>query len=208
MKLKLEILFAFVIMMNFTFAQNTIKMTNNYGSENQDVQDLLNFENIFFDKLNFQSENLKGKFYEIVLDEFRNGKLVKTATLFDGSEADIFKIDNDKLSLKFAFKLSDEKLKTFIIGKTISGQGFYSKKYYSKLYNDENDYALKNFFGMKKEINLDSNKKNPIFAIITPTIHEDGSGSYCEVAQSGIDPEKLGEKFKIPHYFLISIKFK
>ena len=40
-------------MMNFTFAQNTIKMTNNYGSENQDVQDLLNFENIFFDKLNF-----------------------------------------------------------------------------------------------------------------------------------------------------------
>ena len=132
---------------------------------------------------------------------------MKTSVLFDGSEADIFKIDKDKLSLKFAFKLSDGKLKTFVIGKTISGQGFYSKKFYSKLHNEEDDYALKNFLGSKEDISLDINKKNAIFAIITPTIHEDGTGSYCEVAQSDIAPEKLGEKFKIPHYFLVSIKF-
>ena len=43
---------------------------------------------------------------------------------------------------------------------------------------------------------------------ITPTIHEDGSSSYCEVAQSDIAPEKLGAHFKIPHYFLITIAFK
>ncbi|SDF00353.1 hypothetical protein [Epilithonimonas hungarica] len=191
---------------SLAFAQN-VKVTSNYGSENQDIQDLINFENIFFDKLNFQSENLKGKTYKIVLEEFKKGKLVKTSVLFDGSEADIFKIDKDKLSLKFAFKLSDGKLKTFVIGKTISGQGFYSKKFYSKLHNEEDDYALKNFLGSKEDISLDINKKNAIFAIITPTIHEDGTGSYCEVAQSDIAPEKLGEKFKISHYFLVSIKF-
>ena len=40
------------------------------------------------------------------------------------------------------------------------------------------------FFGSKTELNLDISKKNAVFAIITPTIHKDGSGSYCEVAQS------------------------
>lgn len=201
-----KLIYALTLISSLAFAQN-VKMTSNYGSENQEIQDLINFENIFFDKLNFQSENLKGKSYKISLDEFQGGKLVKTSVIFDGSEADIFKIDKDKLSLKFAFKLSDGKLKTFVIGKTISGQGFYSKKFYSKLHNEEDDYALKNFLGSKEEISLDINKKNAIFAIITPTIHEDGSGSYCEVAQSNIAPEKLGEKFKIPHYFLVSIKF-
>ena len=201
-----KLIYLSALFSSLTFAQN-IKVTSNYGSENKDFQDLISFENIFFNKLNFQSENLKGKSYKIVLDEFRNGKIVKTSVLFDGSESDIFKIDNDKLSLKFAFKLSDRKLKTFVIGNTASGQGFYSKKFYSKLYNDEDDYALKNFFGSREEISLDINKKNAIFAIITPTIHKDGYGSYCDVAQSDIAPEKLGEKFNIPHYFLVTIKF-
>lgn len=201
-----KLIYSLSLISSFAFAQN-IKVTSNYGSQNQDIQDLITFENIFFDKLTFQSENLKGKSYEIDLEEFRNGKSVKTSILFDGAEADIFKIGNDKLSLKFAFKLSDGKLKTFVIGNTVSGQGFYSKKHYSKLFNDEDDYALKNFFGSTEEISLDINKKNAIFAIITPTIHKDGSGSYCEVAQSDIAPEKLGEKFNIPHYFLVTIKF-
>ena len=69
-------------------------------------------------------------------------------------------------------------------------------------------YALKDFFGEKKELTINPNKKNAVFAILTPTIHPDGSGSYCEVAQSDIAPEKLGEHFKIPHYFLVTINFK
>lgn len=63
-------------------------------------------------------------------------------------------------------------------------------------------------FGSKKELNISLDKKNAVFEIITPTIHKDGSGSYCEVAQADEKPEKLGEKFKIPHYFLINITFK
>lgn len=192
------IIYFFAFISSLTFAQN-VKLTSNYGSENQDIQDLINFENIFFDTLNFQSETLKGKSYVIALEEFKNGKLVKTSTLFDD---DYFKIDKDKLTLKFAFKLANGKLKTQIFG-----NGFMSKKSYLKLSSNEDDYAMKNFFGSKDELTLDINKKNYIFAIITPTIHEDGSGSYCEVAQSNIAPEKLGEKFKIPHYILVSIKF-
>lgn len=203
MSLKIKILFFFAIITNFATAQNTIKMTNNYGSENNEIQDLIDFENIYIEQLNFESEKLKGKFYVITLEEFKNGKLVSSSTLFDGSETDYFKIGTAKESIKFLFKLSDGKLKTYI-----RGQKFGSKKSYFKLNSDSDKYALKDFFGSKEELNLELNKKNAVFAIITPTIHKDGSGSYCEVAQSDIIPEKLGEHFKIPHYFIINIEFK
>ena len=202
MKLKITILFAFVIMTNLAFAQN-VKMTNNYGSENQEIQDLIDFENIYIEQLNFESENLNGKHYQINIEEYKDGKHIKTSNLFDSSESEYFKIDSNKESLKFFFKLSEEKLKAYIRGKK-----FGSKKAYFKLRNDEDKYALKDFFGSKKELNIDLQKKNAVFALITQTIHEDGSGSYCEVAQSEIAPEKLGEHFKIPHYFIISITFK
>ncbi len=203
MKLKFKFLFTIIFFSNFVFSQNTIKMTNNYGSENKEIQDLIDFENIYIEQLNFEGENLKGKSYQINLEEYVNGKLSKSTMIFDGTETDYFKIDSDKESLKFFFKLSDGKLKTYI-----RGNKFGSKKSYFKLIGESDQYALKDFYGSKKELILDLNKKNSVFAIITPTIHKDGSGSYCEVAQSDIQPEKLGEKFKIPHYFLVTITFK
>ncbi|MBA4155100.1 hypothetical protein [Flavobacterium sp.] len=203
MKLKIGIFYLIMFMTNLVFGQNTIKMTSNYGSENNEIQDLIDFENIFIQSLNFQGDKLKGNFYIINLEEFKNGKLIKTSTLFDGSETDYFKIDTDNESLKFFFKLSDGKLKAYVRGKK-----FGSKKSYFKLNTEADKYALKDFFGSNEEMNIELNKKTAVFAIITPTIHKDGSGSYCEVAQSSIKPEKLGEHFKIPHYFLITITFK
>lgn len=203
MNLSRKLLFLFIAITHFAFAQNTVKMTNNYGSENNEIQDLIDFENIYIEQLNFQNENLKGKHYQINIEEFKNGKLIKTSNLFDGSESDYFKIDGNTESIKFFFKLSDGTLKAYIRGKK-----FGSKKSYFKLSSDSDKYALKDFFGSKEELNIDLQQKNTVFAIITPTLHKDGSGSYCEVAQSGIAPEKLGEYFKIPHHFLITITFK
>jgi hypothetical protein len=203
MNTKIKVLLTFLVLSNIAFAQNVVKMTNNYGSENPEIQDLIDFENIYIEKLNFESEKLNGKFITISIEEYKNGKLKNTSILFDGSESDYFKINSDKESLKFFFKMTDGKLKTYIRGKK-----FGSKKSFFKLYEDSEKYALKDFFGIKSELNLDIKEKNAIFAIITPTIHKDGSGSYCEVAQSNIEPEKLGENFKIPHYFIVNIEFK
>lgn len=69
------------------------------------------------------------------------------------------------------------------------GERFGSKKSYYIIYSAADDYAVKNFFGNNKEIILDVTKKNAILSVITPTKHEDGSASYCEVAQSGIAAE-------------------
>lgn len=197
------ILAILILSSNFAFSQNTIKMTYNGENENKEIQGLIDFENIYIEELNFESENLKGKSYQINLEEYVNGKFTKVSMLFDGTESDYFKIDSDKESVKFFFKLSDGKLKTFIRGKK-----FGSKKSYFKLFSDSEQYAVKDFFGSKKELNIEFDKKNAVFAIITPTINKDGSGSYCKVAQSDEKPENLGKKFKIPHYFLITITFK
>lgn len=188
---------------NFSFAQNTIKVTNNYGSENADIQNLIDFENIYFEQLNFEGKDIERKQYLISIQEFKDGKLINKSVLFDGSDSDYFKIKTDKESLKFLFKMTDGKLKTYI-----RGTKFGSKKSYFKLKSDSDQYALKDFFGRNKELNIDSKQETAIFAIITPTKHADGFSSYCEVVQSDIKPENLGTHFKIPHYFLITIQFK
>jgi hypothetical protein len=200
--MKLKIIFILALLSNAITAQDYIKMTNNYGSQNKEIQDLIDFENIYIEQLNFSSLKLIGKSYKINIEEYKNGILLSTTKLFDGFESDYFKITTKEETLKFFFRLSDGKLKTYIRGKK-----FGSKKSYFNLMSDSDQYVLKDFFGNKEVINLDINSKNTLFAIITPTIHSDGSGSYCEVVQSEIKPEKLGEHFKIPHYFLITITF-
>ncbi|MDM1299252.1 hypothetical protein HXZ94_12205 [Empedobacter falsenii] len=199
----LKFIFSLFLISNFAFSQNTIKMTYKYGSDNGEIQDIIDFENIYIETLNFEGDLLNGKNYQINLEEYKNGKLTTKKLLFDSSESDYFKINSNSLSLKFFFKMSDGKLKTYIRSNL-----FGTKKSYFNLMNDPDKYALKDFFGEKKEVTINPNKKNAVFAILTPTIHPDGSGSYCEVAQSDIAPENLGEHFKIPHYFLVTINFK
>lgn len=202
MKFK-NLLLLFILVVNFSFAQNNIKVTTNYGSKNAEIQNLIDFEKIYFEQFNFEGKDLKGKQYVINLQEFADGKLVNTSSLFDGRETDFFKIKSNKESLTFLFKVADGKLKTYI-----RGVKFGSKKSYFDLKSDSDDYTLKDFFGNKTELNIDSNQETAILAIITPTKHADGSASYCEVVQSDIKPENLGAHFNIPHYFLVTIQFK
>lgn len=198
-------LFLLILATNVSWAQQIVKVSNNYACENKEVQELIDFQNIYIERLNFVGEALKGKYYEVNIQEFKNGKPSPKVRLFDGSESDYFKISLESLSLKFFFSMTDGKLKTYI-----KGSGFGSKKSYFKLSSDSELYALKDFLGSNEflEINIASETDIPIFAIITPTMHKDGSGSYCEVVQSDIKPENLGAHFKIPHYFLVSIRFK
>jgi len=60
--------------------------------------------------------------------------------------------------------------------------------------------VLKDFFGGENFLEVSATQRFPILAIITPTTHKDGSGSYCEFVQSDLKPEDIGIHFKIPHY--------
>ena len=114
MNLKNTFLILILVITNSVLAQNSIKMTNNYGSNNTEIQDLIDFQNIYIEKLNFEGKELINKSYEINIQEFKNGKLIKKVKLFDGYEDEYFKIKSDTESLKFFFSLTDGKLKTYI----------------------------------------------------------------------------------------------
>ena len=53
-----QLLLVLALISNQAFAQDSIKMTNSYGAENAELQDLMDFEGIYIETLNFES----GKF--------------------------------------------------------------------------------------------------------------------------------------------------
>ena len=48
MKQLLKFIFSLFLISNFAFSQNTIKMTYKYGSDNGEIQDIIDFENKTF----------------------------------------------------------------------------------------------------------------------------------------------------------------
>jgi hypothetical protein len=201
--MKIKLLIIAILSLQFNYGQNTVKMVTQYGSKNKEISELMYFQEIGVETLSFESPEIINKYYEINLKEYKNGKLVNTKQLFDGVGSEYFKIDSTFTSFKFFTRMEDNKMKVYIKGKR-----FGSKKETFNLEEGNGNYVLKDFQGAKKFTTVPLNEEFPILAVITPTKHKDGSGSYCEVAQSEIAPEKFGEKFNIPHYFIISMKFK
>ncbi|WP_306349778.1 hypothetical protein [Flavobacterium sp. '19STA2R22 D10 B1'] len=185
-----------------SFSQEGIKMKINSGYST-DLQTLLLFEEISIDEIVFSGKELVGKNYQINIKEFKKNILIKTTTLFDSSEDEYFRIKEEKIKFKIAGKITDKK--EFKI--QIFADRFASRKESFTLLDNNLRYVVKNFLGSKSEIDVPVNKAFYILSLITPTKHKDGSSSYCEVAQSNFDPEKFGDKYDIPHYYLIEMKF-
>jgi hypothetical protein len=191
-------LFAFC----YSFGQTT-KMELKYGAETEELNQILSFQNMYKQSVKLSGSNLNGKYYQIFVKEYKANKLVNIDTLFDGSETSYFNIEGDSTSFEFFAQTANNELKVQIMTPR-----FNSKKLIYKTFPNNHDYALKDFLGEKKGLDIVVGKPFYAFAIITPTIHKNGSGSYCEVAQSDTDPEDFGTKFKIPHYFLVQIVVK
>jgi hypothetical protein len=203
----MKFLFAsFILLLTFntSFSQDSTKMRITGGSENRDLQSMMAFEGIALDKFEFSGKQLIGKDYDFKVKEFKNGKLVSTTILMDSREDEYFKIKRDTFRFKMFTKVGDDK--KFNI--EIAFGGFTSKRLTFNLFNKNGLYAMKTFLGGKMEMNLPATGKFYIMSLITPTLHKDKSSSYCEVTQSGLDPEKLNEKYNIPHYFLIEMTLK
>ncbi|MFD2517711.1 hypothetical protein [Salinimicrobium flavum] len=172
------------------------------GIGNTDLQTLFDFENINQTEFFFDGESIKGKYFVLTMKEFLNGEMINTTTLFDERGNQYFKIDSSKTSFKLLSKIDKEDLKIWI-----RGGKFGSKQSYFPLTHDNGRYVAKDFFGSKEILKEDTNDPFYIMSIITPNRNPDGSGSYCRVAQSEIDPEQFGNEYAIPHYYLIEIQF-
>lgn len=185
------------------FAQSDVLMRSEYGSDDIDLQSVLRFEDISMEILTFSNSNLKGKDYLITIKDFVNGKLMKTDVAFDSKEDPYFKIREDKLVFRVLTKVTSENTVKF----DFQFNGFSKRKEY-KVAANHKEFATKNFLGSKSEVLIPLDKSNYILTYMMPYQKKDGSKQYCEVVQSGVNPEELGKKYAIPRYFLIDIKFQ
>lgn len=181
----------------------TATVTLEAGAQDRDLQTILYFEGISYEKLLVNSPLLVGKNYQLILTEFVKGALTKTDVVFDSSEDEYFKLKTDKLGFAVVSKVTDGN--EFKL--SFQFNGFSASRKYPVDAREKDKFTLKSFFHKEAPISLAPDAKNYLLAFMTPYVRADKSEAYCEVAQSGIDPERLYERYKIPHYFLVAIKF-
>ncbi len=151
----------------------------------------------------FSGNDLKDKDFQISVKEFAGGKLSKTEVVFDSKEDDYFKIKSNEFNFRVLAKAASENTVRF----DFQFNGFYKQKEY-KVAANQKGFALKDFLGRKPELSIPLNTNTYILTYMMPYEKKDDSKQYCEVVQSGVNPEDFGTKYAIPTYFLIDIKFQ
>lgn len=175
-----------------------------YGLDFNDLQNIMYFEGIGLEKFKIKSDSINGKNYQILIKELKNGKIVKIDTVFNSREDEYFRIKEDSLTFTVITKTYDQNYFKILF----QFDGFSSERKYTVLPAERDKFTMKSFFGNKPELPISLKETNYMLTYMMPYVKSDKSTAYCEVAQSGLNPEKLYDKYKIPHYFLIAIRFE
>jgi hypothetical protein len=187
-----------------SFGQSTATLRTKAGVKDAELQHVLYFEGISYQKFAIKSGELKGKNFALVITEFKEGKSVRVDTVFNSREDEYFRLKSDSLVFSTLTKMSDDS--EFKI--QFQFNGFSSARKYKVLPSEKEKFTLKGFHKTSANHTIKLNEKNYLLAYMMPFVRPDKSEAYCEVAQSGLNPETLYDKYKIPHYFLVQLRFK
>lgn len=96
-----------------TFSQmkmkSEIKMTTQYGSEIQELQDILTFEKIDYYKAQFTGADLKGKDFYLLVKKMWNGNVKEVDTIINTAKNQrMSPIDSDIFNFRVIAKKSSE----------------------------------------------------------------------------------------------------
>ena len=201
-----NLLFIFMLVQmslpHFAYSQTAI-LTAESGVHNPDLQSILYFEGINMERFSIKDPALSGKDFQVSAKEFIDGQLVKTDTLFNSLEDVYFRLKTDSLVFRVISKITESgKFKI-----RFQFNGFAVAREYQLSASEKDKFTLKDFLGRQKEKSLAIPGASYLLAFMPPYIRPDKSEAYCEVAQSGTDPEKLFDKYGLKHYYLIGISF-
>ncbi len=201
MKTKDLLLIAVVFTLSFMNAnaqtETGIKMTSPESKTDKALLDLMSWQKIGYQQVEFTGKDLKGKDYYLVSKEIWDGEIKKIDTLINTTSHILFKKAEDTLKVTLMNgKESEKKLRTqFDFGR------FSLENTYESLLTD--DYSMRTYGRL---VDIEPNKPFYAFAYILP--YEKGNGKYyCAVEGSGKDIEKWGETFGIKHYILFEMCF-
>lgn len=194
-----------LLLISSVFAvESNIKMTFGYGTDSADLLSILRFENIDLYKVSFKGSDLKDKHFKITIKEFTDGKLVNEKVALDSKElGDLGIIKSDTFSFRTLSRRTLDNTAKF----QFQFDRFHNEQVF-KINENYKGFVMKSFLGANPEMPMPVNESKYFLTFMMPYMKPDGSGAYCEVAQSGANPEEFGLKYKIPTYFLIDIKFQ
>lgn len=184
-------------------AQSNIRFTSTEGVENEDLMNILRFQDIHFAKVKLNGTHLWGKNFKIFIRDFQNGKLHATHEVFDSREDEFFKAKEEELS----FNVLAQRTQHQTVKIDIRFLGFGVSKEIT-VGAGQKDFALKSFQGAQLSLAAPIGKTFPLFSFLMPYRGKNGASYYCDVVQSGVAPEELGKKFKLPRYFLIEMQLE
>lgn len=198
-----HIIFTLLAIANITFcnAQQKLKgpiaMTSKIYSDNNEIMDLMRFDNVNYFKTLFKGDSLVKKKFTITAKEFWKGKLTKIDTLLNKSIFEYVGVNKaDSLPLRVISSNAGKEIRIkFIFDHFETEHTFKGLK--------TNDYSLRDF---GTELPITPNKPFYAFAYILP-YEKDGSKYWCAVESSGKDIETWGTEFGIKHYILFEMNF-
>ncbi len=198
---KLFILLGFLFSLaNTAQAQSNIRFTSSEGVENDDLMNVLRFQDIHLAKVKLNGNHLWGKNFKIFIRDFQNGKLAASHEVFDSREDEFFKVKEEELS----FSVLAQRTQHQTVKIDIRFLGFGVSREF-QVGAAQKDFALKSFQGAQPSLAVPIGKAFPLFSFLMPYRGKNGASYYCDVVQAGIAPEQLGKKFGLPRYFLIEM---
>lgn len=195
---------ALVCLSTLSAQQNEIQLQTSYGSENEEIHQLMRFQGVETTKLAFSGNSLKGKHYRFLLKEFKDGKLLKQDTLMDSKKYGFEAVDSTVFNLQYYVKTQVNntikmslKFSRFSTPRTV------------EITKTEDEYALHDFLGNQKYLTIQPKTETNILVYFLPFLNkESGFKSYCDVSGSKHKPEDWGTVYGIPSYFIVSVEFE
>ncbi len=187
------------------FAQTeNVKLTSK-ACKNEELQDLLDFQKIQYEKSVFSHKKLGNKSFKLTYKDIRNGKVFADSLIMDSKYFKIpqlSKINDSIFTIKvYAQTTVDHKLKVLMIFPR-----FRTEKIID-LIDHENEYTLRNV-AYEGKIPIQFGKPFYFLSFFTPYDLGDGRKSWCAVANDTKNIEKWGEKYKLKQYLLFELVFE
>lgn len=198
-----KIIFLISVLLSLSFtaqAQSNIRFTSTEGVENEDLMNVLRFQDIHLAKVKLNGNHLWGKNFKIFIRDFQNGKLRASHEVFDSREDDFFKIKEEE----FSFSVLAQRTQKQTVKIDVRFLGFGISREFA-VGVTQKDFALKSFQGAQQSLAAPIGKTFPLFSFLMPYRDKKGASYYCDVVQSGVAPEELGKKYGLARYFLIEM---
>ena len=201
----LAIFLTFTSLLSFSQSEKEteITMVSEYGSDNSEIRDILQFEGIEYMKLSFHGKELANKGFHLTVKEIWDGKIKSDSTITNSKTIPVEqfqKINDTVFNFKIISKLTPEnQLKmTFKFPRFSTTRKFDAVK--------SEDYSLRNVAEVSAN-EIKYGEKFYLLAYILP-YEKDGYKYWCAVESSGKDIENWGKEFGIKHYLVFEMIFE